>query len=238
MVDKPIRHIDEDGSIYAAEIVPPEGNEYGAKYHVDLVRTSVSDYGLGHQQRLTVGQYTSWMEAEEHLHEVEDGLAENGLVSLGEDVQRLREQPFEEDVFYLTALYPPEAEGSDRATAQLLAIGESSISTATLAAGEQTAVEAVIDRVDVAFAEEGTEAGLAVAQQEAELNGTSSTTPLFDPDDGAVRHVDSGGTAHWFAVFENSEPEAEPYELRYFRTLETSDETLKHDSYPVVPYTG
>lgn len=235
MTDNPIRHIDDDGSIYAAEIVPPEGDGYGAKYHVDLVRTSVDDYGLGREQRLTVGQYASWMEAEEHLHEVGDGLAESGLASLGEDAQRLREQPFEAEVFYLTAVYPPEAEGSDRATAQLLAVGENGISSATLVAGERDSVEAVIDRVDVAFAEAGTDAGLAFAQQEAELNGTSSTTPLFDPDDGAVRHVDSGGTAHWFAVVERDEPEGDPYELRYFRAREMDDGSQRGDSYPVMP---
>ena len=91
MVDNPIRHIGEDGSIYAAEIVPPEGDTYGAKYHVDLVRASVDDDGLGREQRLTVAAYSSWMEAEEHLHEVEDGLAETGLAALCEDAQRLRE---------------------------------------------------------------------------------------------------------------------------------------------------
>lgn len=236
MTDKPIQHIDEDGSIYAAEIVPPEGNEYGAKYHVDLVRTSVDAYGLGREQRLTVGQHNSWMEAEEQLYEIEDGLAENGLTAWGEDVHRLREQPFSEDVFYLTAVYPPDAEeGRDRATAQLLAIGESGISTATLAVSEHTSVDAVIDRVDVVFAEEGTDAGLALAQQEAELNGTPPTTPLFDPDDGAVRHVDGGGTAHWFAVVERDEPEGDPYELRYFRTLEMDDGSQRGDSYPVMP---
>jgi ketosteroid isomerase-like protein len=235
MNDNLIRHIDDDGSIYAAEIVPPEGDGYGAKYHVDLVRTSVDDYGLGREQRLTVGQYASWMEAEEHLHEVEDGLAESGLASLGEDVQRLREQPFEAEVFYLTAVYPPEAEGSDRATAQLLAIGESSISTARLTAGERDSVEAVIDRVDVAFAEAGMDAGLAFAQQEADLNGAPPATRLFDPDDGAVRHVDGGGTAHWFAVVERDEPEGDPYELRYFRALEMDDGSQRGDSYPVMP---
>jgi hypothetical protein len=52
---------------------------------------------------------------------------------------------------------------------------------------------------------------------------------------GPARHVDGSGTAHWFAVVENREPEADPYELRYFRALETSDGTLKHDSYPVMP---
>ena len=54
MVDNPVRHIGEDGSIYAVEIVPPERDNYGAKYHVDLVRASVDDYGLGREQRLTV----------------------------------------------------------------------------------------------------------------------------------------------------------------------------------------
>lgn len=236
MVDNPIRHLGEDGSIYAAEIVPPEGDTYGAKYHVDLVRASVDDYGLGREQRLTVGQYGSWMEAEEHLHEVEDGLAEKGLAALGEAVQRLREQPFEEEVFYMTAVYPPDVEGSDRAAAHLLAVGETSISTATLAAGERNSVEAVVERVDVAFAENGREGGLVTARQEADLNGTPPATPLFAPDDGAVRHVDGGGTAHWFAVIERDEPDvAEPYELRYFRSLEMGDGSERSDSYLVMP---
>jgi hypothetical protein len=238
VVDKPVRHIDEDGSTYATEIVLPGQN--GGKYHVDLVRSSVDDSGLEREQRLTIGQYGSWMEAEEHLHEVEDDLAENGLAALGEDAQRLREQPFEEDVFYLTAVYPPDAaEGSDRATAQLLAVGETSISTAMLAVGERESVEAVVERVEAAFAENGRDGGLAAGRQEATLNGASPATPLFDPgsgrDDGAVRHVDGGGTAHWFAVVERCEPESDPYELRYFRSLEMADGVHKSDSYPVMP---
>lgn len=235
MVDKPIRHIDEDGSIYVAEIVPPERDTYGAKYHVDLVRASVDDYGLGREQRLTVGQHNSWMEAEEHLYEIEDGLAETGLTSLGDDSARLREQPFEEDVFYMTAVYPPDApEGRDSA-AQLLAVTESGIEVATLAVGERESVERVVERVDVAFTEEGHDAGLALAQQEAELNGTLPATPLFDRDDGAVRHIDGGGTAHWFAVVERDEPESDHYELRYFRALEMDDGSQRSDSYPVMP---
>lgn len=233
---EPIRHIDEDGSIYAAEIVPPEKDSYGAKYHVDLVRASVDDTGLGREQRLTVAAYSSWMEAEEHLHEVEDGLAEKGLTALGEDAQRLREQPYEEEVFYMTAIYPPEAEGSDRAVAHLLAVGAGGIATATLAVGERESVEGVVERIDRAVAEEGADNGLVTARHEAELNGGKpSATPLFDLDDGAVRHVDGGGTAHWFAIVEKDEPEAGPYELRYFRALEMEDGTERSDSYPVMP---
>ena len=236
MADNPVRHIDEDGSIVAAEIVPPEKDSYGAKYHVDLVRASVDDDGLGREQRLTVGQYGSWMEAEEHFHEVEDGLAEKGLAALGEDAQRLREQPYAEEVFYMTAVYPPEAEGNDRAAAQLLAVGEGSIATATLAVGEREPIEGVVERIDRAFAEEGVENGLVTARQEAELNGaTPSATPLFDPDDGSVRHIDGGSTAHWFAIVEKGEPESEPYELRYFRALEVEGGAQQTDSYPVMP---
>lgn len=240
MVDNPTRHIDEDGSIYAAEIVPPEGDTYGAKYHVDLVRASVDDYGVGHEQRLTIGHHNSWMEAEEHLNEVEDGLAENGLTALGEDAQRLREQPYEEEFFYMTAVYPPEAKGSDRTAVHLLAVGEGGIATATLAVGERESVEGVVERIDRTFAEAGVENGLVTARQEAELNGsTPPATPLFDSgsgrDVGAVRHIDGGGTAHWFAIVEKDEPEAEPYELRYFRALEVEGGAQQTDSYPVMP---
>jgi hypothetical protein len=48
-----------------------------------------------------------------------------------------------------------------------------------------------------------------------------------------VRHIDGGGTAHWFAITERDD--ADPYELRYFRALETGDGTELADSYPVMP---
>jgi hypothetical protein len=237
MTDKPVRHIDEDGAIYAAEIVPPERDTYGAKYHVDLVRASVDDYGLGREQRLTVGQHNSWMEAEEQLYEVEDTLEQDGIAGWGEDADRLRQQPFEEEVFYMTAVYPPDApEGRDSA-AQLLAVTESGIAGATLAVGERESVERVVDRIDALGAEEGSDRLLAAAQVEAEINGgLPPATPLFDRDDGAVRHIDGGGTAHWFAIAERDAPnETEPYELRYFRALEMDDGTGHTDSYPVMP---
>ena len=237
MADSPVRHIDDDASIYAAEIVPPEGNEYGAKYHVDLVRASVDEYGLGHEQRLTVGQHNSWMEAEEQLYELEDGLAENGLAAWGENAERLREQPFEEDIFYMAVTYPPDSrEGDEPAVAHLMAIGEHSVSSAELVTGDRESVERVVDQLDLLQAEAGIDTTLMAAQREAEQNGNHNpTTPLFDPDDGAVRHVDGGGTAHWFAVVEQTEPEREPYELRYFRELKMEDGTQHQDSYPVMP---
>ena len=238
MADSPVRHIDDDASIYAAEIVPPEGNEYGAKYHVDLVRASVDEYGLGHEQRLTVGQHNSWMEAEEQLYELEDGLAEKGLAAWGENAERLREQPFEEDIFYMAVTYPPDSrEGDEPAASHLMAIGEHSVSSAELVTGDRESVERVVDQLDFLQAETGIDPMLQGAQLESEINaGDTPTTPLFDPDDGAVRHVDGGGTAHWFAVVEQTEPEGDPYELRYFRELEDNG-TQYQDSYPVMPLT-
>jgi hypothetical protein len=236
MADSPVRHIDEDASIYAAEIVPPEGHEYGAKYHVDLVRASVDEYGLGHEQRLTVGQHNSWMEAEEQLYELEDGLAENGLAAWGENAERLREQPFEEDIFYMVVTYPPDSgEGDAPAVAHLLAIGEHSVSSAELVTDDRESVERVVDQLDLLQAEEDIDTALMTAQCEAEQNGNHNpATPLFDHDDSAVRHVDSGGTAHWFAVVEQTEPERDPYELRYFRELKMENGAQHQDSYPVM----
>jgi hypothetical protein len=121
-------------------------------------------------------------------------------------------------------------------------------------------MENLCGQLDRAWAEGGNERLLDTAQQEAELRGqVAPGKPLFDAapntdlsDDlpftfgeemqpfdaqgiGQAYHIDGGGTAHWFAVVENSEPEAEPYELRYFRAMETSTGTMRHDSYPVMP---
>jgi len=37
-----VRHTAEDGSVYAVEVVPPERDDYGAQYGVELVRASTS----------------------------------------------------------------------------------------------------------------------------------------------------------------------------------------------------
>lgn len=236
MTDKPIQHIDDDGSIYAAEIVPPEVNEYGAKYHVDLVRASVDDYGLGHEQRLTVGQHKSWMEAEEQLHEIEDTLEKDGIVAWGEDVQHLREQPFDDDIFYMAVTYPPDARDGEPSAAHLLGVGENGIQSATLAVGEREPVEQVVEHIDRVMAEEGMDTMLMAAQREAEQHSSNKLgTPLFDPDDGTVRHVDGGGTAHWFAVVEHDDIDKDSRELRYFRELAMEDGSQHRDSYPVMP---
>ena len=231
MSNDPARYIDEDGAIYSAEIVPPVDNALGAQYHVDLVRSSTDAQGLDHEQRLTVGGYPSWMEAEEHLVQVETALEQNGLAGWGEDAERLRDQPDRNAVTYLAVAYPPDG---DPTAAYLLAIGEWGVTSAMIAASEREPVEATVERVDAAFALEGDDAGLAAAQLEAERSGSRTVgTPLFAPEDRPLRHVDGGGTAHWFDVVAGDDPGV--HGLRYFRELEMPDGEMRRDSYPVMP---
>ena len=174
--------LEQDDAVYSVEIVPPERDEFGAKYAVDLVRNSVDSHGLGREQRLTIGQHNSLMEAEEHLDEVEQKRAEDGLAGWGDDVERLREQPYTEEVFYLAVTYPPDApDPNTPTTAHLLAVGEQGITDAPLAVGGRNDVEQVVARIDTAFAEEGIDTGLKVAEREAELSEVKSReSALFD----------------------------------------------------------
>ena len=180
--DSQLPSLEQDDAVYSVEIVPPERDELGAKYAVDLVRNSVDPQGLGREQRLTIGQHNSWMEADEHLGEIEQARTEDGLAGWGDDVERLRDQPYTETVFYLAVTYPPDApESNTPATTHLLAIGEHGITDAPLAIGGRDDVEQAVAQVDTAFAEEGTDTALKVAENEAELHELKSReTPLFD----------------------------------------------------------
>jgi hypothetical protein len=248
-----VRHTAADGSIYAVEVVPPERDDYGAQYGVDLVRASTDRYGLEHEQRLRLGAYASWGSAEEHQREVEAALEKDGL---GEDARRVAQMPYL-DGQYLALVFPADGSTGDSAKVHLLYLSGEQVTAALVADGRTEDMENLCGQLDRAWVEGGNERLLDTAQHEAELRGqVAPGTPLFEvvpntdmPNDlpftfgegmqpfdaqgiGHLAHVDGGGTAHWFAVIENKEPEAEPYELRYFRVLETGDMTLKHDSYP------
>ncbi len=254
-----VRHTAEDGSVYAVEVVPPEREEYGAQYGVELVRASTDRYGLEHEQRLRLGAYSSWGSAEEHQQEVEAALEQDGLDGLGEDARRVTQMPYL-DGQYLAMVFPTDGSAGDSAKVHLLYLSGEQVTAALVADGRTEDMENLCGQLDRAWVEGGNERLLTTAQHEAELRGqVAPGTPLFEaasnpdlPDDlpftfgegmqpfdaqgiGLAHHVDGGGTAHWFAVVENREPEADPYELRYFRALETNDGTPKHDSYPVMP---
>ncbi|MBE2184460.1 MAG: hypothetical protein IAE89_13610 [Anaerolineae bacterium] len=254
-----VRHTAEDGSIYDVEVVPPERDGYGAQYGVDLVRSSTDRYGLEHEQRLRLGAYASWGSAEEHQREVEGALEKDGLDGLGEDARRVAQMPYL-DGQYLALVFPTDGSTGDSAKVHLLYLSGEQVTAALVADGRTEDMENLCGQLDRAWVEGGNERLLTTAQHEAEVRGqVAPGTPLFDavsnpdlPDDlpftfgdrmqpfdvqgiGHAHHVDGGGTAHWFAVVESAEPQTEPYELRYFRALETGDGTLKHDSYPVMP---
>jgi hypothetical protein len=254
-----VRHTAEDGSIYAVEVVPPERESYEAQYGVELVRASTDRYGLEHEQRLRLGAYASWGSAEEHQREVEAALEKDGLDGLGEDALRVAHMPYL-DGQYLAMVFPTDGSTGDKAKVHLLYLSGEQVTAALVADGRTEDMETLCGQLDRAWAEGGNERLLDTAQHEAEVRGqVAPGTPLFDavpnpdlPDDlpftfgegmqpfdaqgiGLAHHVDGGGTAHWFSVVEIREPEAEPYELRYFRALETGDGTVKHDTYPVMP---
>jgi len=254
-----VRHTAEDGSIYAVEVVPPERDGYEAQYGVELVRASTDCYGLEHEQRLWLGAYASWGSAEEHQREVETALEQDGLNGLGENARRVAQMPYL-DGQYLAMVFPTDGSTGDSAKVHLLYLSGEQVTTALVADGRTEDMDKLCGQLDRAWAEGGNERLLDTAQHEAEVRGqVASGTPLFDavpnrdlsdelpftfgegmqPFDaagiGQAHHVDGGGTAHWFAVVENREPEADPYELRYFRAMEMSDGTLTHDSQPVMP---
>ncbi|MEO8613259.1 MAG: hypothetical protein ABI690_35540 [Chloroflexota bacterium] len=254
-----VRHTAEDGSVYAVEVVPPERDGYGAQYGVELVRASTDRYGLEHEQRLRLGAYSSWGSAEEHQQEVETALEKDGLDGLGEDARRVAQMPYL-DGQYLAMVFPTDGSTGDSAKVHLLYLSGEQVTAALVADGRTEEMENLCGQLDRAWAEGGNERLLDTAQHEAELRGqVTPGTPLFDavpnrdlsdelpfsfgegmqPFDaagiGQAHHVDGGGTAHWFAVVENREPEADPYELRYFRAMEMSHGTLNHDSHPVMP---
>lgn len=254
-----VRHSADDGSIYAVEVVAPEGEAYDARYRVELVRASTDRYGLEHEQRLRLGDYSSWGEAEEHQHKVEGVLEKDGLTGLGEAARRVAQMPYL-DGQYLALVFPTDGSNGDSARVHLLYLNGEQVTDALVASGRTEDMENLCGQLDRAWVEGGNERLLDTAQHEAERHGQiAPDTPLFEPvfnhdlsDDlpfsfgdelqpydaqgiGQAYHLDGGGTAHWFAVVENREPEAEPYELRYFRAMETSNGSVKHDSYPVMP---
>jgi hypothetical protein len=254
-----VGHTAADGSVYAVEVVPPERDDYGAQYGVELVRASTDRYGLEHEQRLRLGGYSSWGSAEEHQREVETALEKNGLDGLGEDARRVAQMPYL-DGQYLAMVFPTDGSTGDSAKVHLLHLSGEQVTAALVADGRTEDMENLCGQLDRAWVEGGNERLLTTAQHEAEVRGqVAPGTSLFEavpnpdlPDDlpftfgeemqpfdaqgiGQAHHVDGGGTAHWFAVVENPEPDADPYELRYFRALETGDGTLQHDSYPVMP---
>lgn len=71
---------------YLPEIVIPDNPD--DKYKVDLVHISDDEQ----EQRLTLAQYTSWAEAEEHLSDLQTAIERDGVDAIADDIRRLKEK--------------------------------------------------------------------------------------------------------------------------------------------------
>jgi hypothetical protein len=91
---------------YAIEMnIHDEGERI--RYGVDLVRWSADADGLPRSQRLTLAQYPSQMEAEEHVEGASLMLDGMGTAGFQQEVDRLQKQPFD-PVFYTVQVQQPE----------------------------------------------------------------------------------------------------------------------------------
>ena len=84
------------------------------QYGVDLVRHAQDEHGLLREQRLTLAQYNSYGEAEEHFYEAEQQMQDTGLEDF--DVDALATMPYSDTPTILTAHFPPDATGDELAT--------------------------------------------------------------------------------------------------------------------------
>ena len=248
--------LNDDGSRYAVFLQVPDDpqNPYG----VDLVRHAQDEHGLLREQRLTLAQYNSYGEAEEHFYEAEQQMQDTGLEDF--DVDTLATMPYSDTPTILTAHFPPDAAGDELATTNILVIAEGDIQATRLAEGDIETQQALVAQLDLAQIEGGDDRLLDEATELAEVQGQHApATPLFAPQDvetpadllpfamddnlqpfdangNAIPHlVDAGDTAHWFGIVEGDDNDGMSHELRYFRAHEGQGDEVLHDSYPVMP---
>ncbi len=97
----------DEGAVYGVELAFPESDD--DRYRVDLVRSTRQTHGVEVEQRLTLAEYISQTEAEEHLYEVSTALYEQGSPAIEEHLPSLQSQPIEYTAGYMVASYPPDA---------------------------------------------------------------------------------------------------------------------------------
>ncbi|GIK64414.1 MAG: hypothetical protein BroJett018_22080 [Chloroflexota bacterium] len=122
-----------EDAVYGVELAFPESDD--DRYRVDLVRSSRQMQGVEVEQRLTLAEYVSQTEAEEHLYEASTALYEQGRAAIEEHLPSIQTQPIEYAAGYMVASYPPDA----------VFTGES-VSVSILALNEQGTASAVIGR--------------------------------------------------------------------------------------------
>ena len=149
-------------------------------YGVDLVRTTHNAEGLERQQRLTLAEYRSQMAAEEHVHEVEQTLLDQGRDGLDAEMSLVAAMPYETDEpLYLVGLYPPALDAGS-ATLNVLRIDGDRLNIASVARGPVAEMAAIEHRLFDVQAEGDTDVFLQAATAEAVRSHTlAPNTPLF-----------------------------------------------------------
>jgi len=260
MTDKIEWHLVEDGSLYAVEITSPDVEVNGSSYKVDLVRATLDDSGLEREQRLVLGQYPSWSEAEEHQREVEKGLDEKGLAGLADAASLIAEQPYQDTISYVYGLdapplnpdrytFEPEVPIDDWMDAAMVEdwkreSAEPSLMPITKPdfGGSEEQIALMETQIDPVIWDNGFDwvetAPMDVirdASPELPFAFGTDMTPYDTEGNPLVHHVDAGATVHWVGIAENAKEAAEPYQLRYYRALVSEERMLRHDSYAVMP---
>lgn len=132
-------------------------------YGVDLVRTTHNAEGLERQQRLTLAEYRSQMAAEEHVHEVEQTLLDQGRDGLDAEMSLVAAMPYETDEpLYLVGLYPPALDAGS-ATLNVLRIDGDRLNIASVARGPVAEMAAIEQRLFDVQAEGDTDVFLQAA---------------------------------------------------------------------------
>ncbi|MBI5930372.1 MAG: hypothetical protein HY862_13765 [Chloroflexi bacterium] len=121
----------DEGAVYGIELAFPESDD--DCYRVDLVRSTRQTHGVEVEQRLTLAEYVSQTEAEEHLHEVSTALYEQGRAAIEEHLPSLQSQPIEYAAGYMVASYPPDAVFTgESASVSILALNEHGTASAVI----------------------------------------------------------------------------------------------------------
>lgn len=154
----------DENAVYGLELAFPESDD--DRYRVNALRLTRDAHGAELQQRLTLAEYPSHMEAEEHLAETSTALFEGGRDALP---IAIREQPAEYAAGYMVASYPPDAVlTGESASVLVIAVSEHQVQDAlvgwNLSPWEASHLTMVLED---AQAEGGAAALLQTAAQEA-----------------------------------------------------------------------
>ncbi|MBZ0310380.1 MAG: hypothetical protein K8I82_30240, partial [Anaerolineae bacterium] len=200
----------DENAVYGVELAFPESDD--DRYRVDALRLTRDAHGAELQQRLTLAEYPSHMEAEEHLAETSTALFEGGRDAL--PIAAIREQPAEYVAGYMVASYPPDAVlTGESASVSVIAVSEHRVQDAlvgwNLSPWEASHLAMVLEDAQ-ADANAGAAALLQTAAEEARTHGMiQEHQPLFPTSPySPLAYLDQRDELAYQAEIVQPEPEA------------------------------